>query len=379
MKIIDVVIGANYGDEGKGMTVNHLAYTTTLVVRFNGGAQAGHTVIHNGVRHVFHNFGSATMKGAATFLGPKFAIDPVSFFNEANELSGKINHKLVVIADPRCIVVTPYDIILNQLSEIKRGSNRHGSCGMGFGEAVRRNNDPLFSFTIEDMRNEYHLTAVMDKLNPYFWKRFEEIVKDDSLRSEAQRMIDDMKDRFINDLYDFVKLIPICEFDGIEKNYNHIIFEGAQGLRLDQNSPDFPHVTYSNTGLDNVLELLNKDRHELAVWYVTRPYLTRHGAGPLNNECLYDIIDETNKPNDYQGNLRFAPLDLGEFKTFVNKDYLKSDGFISTKHLSITCCDQVNNPNIEHIANSILANKVITCWSADGHWNLIEFPAESCI
>ena len=86
MQTVKVVIGANYGDEGKGNVVNHLADKHSSVIRFNGGAQAGHTVVHNDIRHVFHNFGSGVLKRSRTIYGPEFAVDPISFFAEAEKI-----------------------------------------------------------------------------------------------------------------------------------------------------------------------------------------------------------------------------------------------------------------------------------------------------
>ena len=102
----------------------------------------------------------------------------------------------------------------------------------------------------------------------------------------------------------------------------NIIFEGAQGLALDMDGPNFPHVTRSNTGLTNVLPLAKLLDLELDVIYVTRTYLTKHGAGPLPKEFTPDppIHDETNMPHDYQGVLRFAELDVVDLALRITTD-----------------------------------------------------------
>src|SRR5687767_2778700 len=131
---LSAVIGASYGDEGKGRTVDFLADALTLVVRFNGGAQAGHTVVlPDGRRHVFHHFGSGTFKGAETFLSQHFIMNPIMYCRELKELPA-----VRVTADPRCRITTPWDMMLNQAVEAKRGNDRHGSCGLGINETVTR-------------------------------------------------------------------------------------------------------------------------------------------------------------------------------------------------------------------------------------------------
>src|ERR1035438_469283 len=132
-----VVIGAGLGDEGKGATVNALASSDSIIVRYNGGSQSGHTVIHDGIRHVFSHFGSGTLKGAATHLSRFFVCNPSAFLVEYNILSGH-GIRPVVTVSPQCPVTTIYDVVLNRIIETHRGSERHGSVGVGFGETLER-------------------------------------------------------------------------------------------------------------------------------------------------------------------------------------------------------------------------------------------------
>jgi adenylosuccinate synthase len=129
---------------------------------------------------------------------------------------------------------------------------------------------------------------------------------------------------------------------------DNIIFEGAQGLLLDQTQGAFPYVTRSNTGLQNVLDVATEaDVGALDVIYVTRAYLTRHGAGPLANELpgrpYEGVVDITNQPNEYQGALRFADLDLDKLALAIGTDL--AEAFGTRIHISartaVTCLDQV--------------------------------------
>src|SRR5262249_26694101 len=134
------VIGANFGDEGKGLAVDAIVALDpdAAVIRFNGGAQAGHTVVaEDGRRHVFSHFGAGTLRGAATFLSRFFVVQPSIFAREAVELAG-IGVKPSVFVDPDAQVTTPFDVLINQWVEETRGRSRHGSVGVGFGETIER-------------------------------------------------------------------------------------------------------------------------------------------------------------------------------------------------------------------------------------------------
>ena len=142
--VIKVVIGANFGDEGKGLMTDYFCHQSTLrgekslVVLHNGGAQRGHTVVTpDGNRHVFHHFGSGTLVGADTYLSEEFVLNPMIFRQEWEELeSTKAIPKVYV--NHTCRVTTPFDMILNQIIEESRDNARHGSCGMGIHETMIR-------------------------------------------------------------------------------------------------------------------------------------------------------------------------------------------------------------------------------------------------
>jgi adenylosuccinate synthase len=132
---------------------------------------------------------------------------------------------------------------------------------------------------------------------------------------------------------------------------SNIVFEGAQGLLLDMDRGfKFPYVTRSNTGLKNVLALAaDAGIGGLDVIYLTRAYLTRHGAGPLPNEApglaFADVVDRTNLPNPWQGTLRFAPLDLDFLRTTIADDLgdAAATGIEVDAGLGMTCLDQIRS------------------------------------
>jgi adenylosuccinate synthase len=338
-----VVIGANYGDEGKGLLVDWLAASdprNTVVVRFNGGAQAGHTVVTpDGVRHVFHHFGSGTLAGAATYLSQHVLVNPIQYAMEYHDLRAKLRTPAsvrwpTVYIHPAAPVTTPWDMMLNQAAERARGADRHGSCGMGINETAQRHTHLRWRLTVGDLIGA-RADAILGRIRmEYVPQRSRELgVELDSIwHTEAllRRYEEDVR-----------LLLDTTTISREWRPYNHVVFEGAQGLRLDELAAGFPYLTRSRTGLTNVLDM-TAEPDSLDVYYVTRPYITRHGAGPLSHECAQPegVVDETNLPNEWQGELRFGEFDLQEFTQFVLGDLAQRGYHYIRHHLAVTCLDQ---------------------------------------
>ncbi len=354
MKTGKVIIGANYGDEGKGLLTDYFASRDpedSLVVRFNGGAQAGHTVVApDGRRHVFSHFGSGTLAGAPTFLSKFFIVNPLIFIKEYGELRLK-NIAPQISLDARAMLTTPFDMLINQTIENRRGKQRHGSCGLGINETVTRSlRSPQLRLMVHDMSNPIALKRKLHALKElWFSERLAELHLD-SKSVEAQKFvknIDQILDEYVKDTQ---KILSIAALHERYPNAEHIIFEGAQGLMLDEDRIDqFPHVTRSKTGLTNVVHLApHFGINKLDVTYASRTYLTRHGAGPLDGECDWKFPDNTNIPNQFQGTLRFAPLNLKILNENVQYDLRRAQN--STIKISaefaMTCADQVALPDV---------------------------------
>jgi adenylosuccinate synthase len=343
---VAAVIGANYGDEGKGLIVDYLARDYSLVVRFNGGAQAGHTVtLADGRRHVFHHFGSGSFRGAATFLSEYFIVNPVVFAEELMVLK-RLGVSPTVIVDPNATITTPWDMMVNQALEARRLKSRHGSCGLGVHETVVRNE--VAPFRVSDLCS--NSGAWLDRLagirEVYISDRMGELglSKEDIplLHSPA------IYDRFLADLGTLKSNITTRLWGSdLTSPYPSVIFEGAQGLQLAQDAVGFPHVTHSHTGITNVVKMAVGAGIELVdAYYVTRPYLTRHGAGPLPNELpgppTFLVRDATNITNEWQGSLRFADLDISTLRNDISADVIKGDGIQVRPHVVVTCLDHVH-------------------------------------
>lgn len=349
--MIAAVIGANFGDEGKGLVTDYLSTPETLVVRFNGGAQAGHTVVTpDGQRHVFGHVGSGTFRGAKTLLSRFFLVNPFLFEQERAALHALGVPFPVVYVDPMASVTTPFDMLLNQAVERARGSGRHGSCGLGINETVTRSLDPRYALPAWALLN---MAAVRQKLQLIAeeWAP----VRAGELKVPVPEVPPGMLDAFCDAVDRFAlstRLQPDTKM--IAQHVDHLVFEGAQGLGLDEGAKDFPYVTRSRTGITNVRTLLEAAHvvHPMVAYYVTRPYLTRHGAGPLAHEVSGHPFGwtgpETNRTNEFQGAFRYAPFDAEGLVARVEQDWWMLAPI--TQRLVVTCLDQTPGVTPQDIA-----------------------------
>lgn len=351
-KQIKVVIGANFGDEGKGLMTDYFCHELSkdgnvLNVRHNGGAQAGHTVVTpRGDRHVFSHFGAGSFNPhVATYLSEDFILNPILFVREMETLRQKYNLSPLVYINPKCRITTPFDMMINQIAEVFRGDDRHGSCGVGINETVHRNMDEngvkltakmIGAFTnfegiFEHMRNEYvpyrlHQLGVTAVPTEYL------------ARINSNEIID----HWIDDLRTMMQYC-IVKGDDIFLRYDRIVFEGAQGLLLDNDYLEFePHLTTSKTGSVNPKQIMIKNGLEneyIEFCYVTRSYFTRHGAGMFPTECARtDVVadsirDKTNHTNEFQGVFRYGYFERDRFNKAVNDDcQIKMSAFPNARY-----------------------------------------------
>lgn len=345
-----VVIGANYGDEGKGLMTDFFAAQApgSIVARFNGGCQAGHTVTTpEGHRHVFSHFGSGLLAGADTYLSRHFAVNPALFFKERNLLATALG-KHTLYVDQRAPVTTFFDMLLNQAVEAHRGQARHGSCGMGFGETIGRH-ESAYALSVGDLLDKDGLYEKLVRIrDEYVPARRKALGLPDDGPHNTLFSSDTLVEAFLQVAADFMAEVVVVPNARAALQAHPVVLEGAQGLLLDQTNGAFPHVTRSNTGLANALDIaIESGIQALDVTYVTRAYLTRHGAGPLANELptkpYADIVDLTNQPNTYQGSLRFAYLDHDQLAAAIQHDLqsAKTTPVECWATLAVSCLDQV--------------------------------------
>lgn len=339
------IIGANYGDEGKGQMTAFFANRVkdSCVVRFNGGAQAGHTVrnpYNENKPHIFSHFGSGTFDYAPTFLTQDFIVNPVMF--EAELLEIEKNHGFDysrVYVDPRASVTLPFDISLNRAKELARGGDRHGSCGLGINETRQREINTGMKVQVCDLIMRRH--SLRDLLLAYYEKYYKALEEDNF---EIDIYDEEMVEQWIESVHTFLNEVRFLRPEMISRICDNVIFEGAQGLLLDQDNKDnFPYVTHSKTGTHNIRRLI--DEMGIApptVIYASRWYMTQHGVGPFPTECpSMFFMDTTNVTNKWQGNLRFGHLNVDELLARCQED--AGDWHWN---IALTCCDQGDSSEV---------------------------------
>lgn len=341
-----VLTGLGFGDEGKGTCTDFIAQTSVdapLVVRYNGGPQACHNVVLNdGTHHSFSQFGSGTFRFRAdTFLSEYMLINPLNMITEADVLRSKgvsdVWDRMHIAGS--CRVITPYHIALNRLRELARGSARHGSCGQGVGETMQDwLQAPDEIVYARDLSNPI---VLREKLS-YWRSQKSEEAKEFGPHEEAQIFSDRNQIRSLVDVYTmFSKLVSIVPDDFIQPilGKRSVIFEGAQGVLLDEDYGFHPYTTWSKTTPVNAMKLLGDyPRNQVEVIGVTRSYMTRHGDGPFLTETgsIDKSIEPYNTLNEWQGWMRCGWMDLVALQYAINVSK-------EIDSLAITHCDVMSS------------------------------------
>ena len=372
------VIGKNFGDEGKGFTCSRLASSlkNALIIKHNGGGQAGHTVEdpEGKWRFIHHQIGAGAEYHVPTLFADSFMPDLFQLGKEVKEFMELFGFRPILYSEKNARVTTVDDVLLNMGAEVARGKNRHGSCGMGIEECVQRN-AAGYGITVEELAG-WSKQDLLDRLKQirkeYTGRRSEilgiqasassKAMKQSNLRNPSTastssdpsnstifsnlsnlsnpyyEMLNNetVLENFVEEVKKNVKLLTLVDADRkwLGK-FQHLIFETGQGLLLDQDYKAYaPHLTSSKTGIYNSAIFLEKRGLFLEeAIYVTRPYVTRHGNGPLPCEVDRSELpgvgeDLTNRPNEWQGTLRYAKHEgLESFFAPVlrDRDFLKQD------------------------------------------------------
>jgi adenylosuccinate synthase len=378
----EIIVDLMFGDGGKGITTDYRCslytgkrghgYTSGLyrprpiVIRYTGGHQAGHSVHVDGKSHIFSNYGSGGFRGVPTYFTEHCTMYPVTRWNESKALKGKMEEPLVIY-HPLVKVTTPYDVVYNRIIE---KINKHGSCGLGIGATMARNNETGYKLYAIDLSNKSMLDAKMEQIRLYYRNKLGEIT------STKYLLFDEMcgkEVRAFNLAIDNLQ-ITIGSYD-ILKSYDNLIFEGAQGVLLDMNHGVFPNVTYGNTTSKNALEVCEKiGVTDISIFYITRCYQTRHGNGWMSNNDPIELIrnnHEINVYNEWQGNFKTGELDydLLNYSIAVDSIYSKT----AKKNLVVTCLDQRPGFNFDYTKlKNVTFDKIYNSLSPDSA-HMIEF------
>ena len=391
-----IVIGCSYGDEGKGLAASWAAgqmETPVLNVLINGGAQRGHTVdLPDGRRHIFHHFGSAALRGAVSYADEDFLVNPLLWMQEKNELARDFGICPALVISDRCRVSTPWDMMTGQIIEESRGKKRHGSCGCGIFETqVRyRNTDWALRWNeLRGIRKADYLAYCRRIAEEYLPGRLAEMgAKPDSEWNRAIRNPKITEAAWL-DLQEMAAGTDSCrDWKTLAADYPALIFEAGQGLALDAcNTSDFPFLTPSRTtsriSAERIAGLPGKTESEIL--YVTRTYLTRHGAGPFPTECPREgigrgIRDRTNLPNPHQKTLRYGLFDGPAVLERVKADLEETRTVLSDVSTAVMVT-HLNETNREMKGNMKLKDFVPffdRAYLSDSPWNVQRLNEPVC-
>jgi adenylosuccinate synthase len=308
----------------------------------------------DGRRHVFSHFGAGSFVGAPTYLSRFFIANPLVFAKELKQLNG-LGITPQVFLDNRAMLTTPVDVFLNQLAESHRGISRHGSCGLGINETVTRClRSPELQTRVRDIINPEELIKKIRALSGAGWLHSRLAFLGIDCKSTQWQSVEHFSANLENIILQFIQdsleMLEHVALASVCPRFDSVVFEGAQGLLLDEDRLDqWPHVTRSKTGLANVVQIANEMAiDELDITYVTRSYLTRHGAGPLVGEEDWSLEDATNVANPYQGVLRFAKLSWNDLEDSIARDIRSCAQKLRARYsvgLAVTCLDQVPMPS----------------------------------
>jgi len=325
-----VIVDLMFGDSGKGTCTDYLCRekNADLVVRYNGGAQARHHVVHGKLEHGFAQFGSGTFAEVPTLLSKFMLVNPLTMGVEAKMLIklGLDEEKLWanMFVSEGCRITTPYHRALNRLREMCRGNARHGSCGMGVGETVADSiqypKETIYAGDLKHHKSkelktllencQFRCLNTIKKLDGIETAEKTELGKRELSTFEVPIGI------LLDGYREWAESVNVLDQDGINKllQKETVIYEGAQGVLLDELHGFHPYTTWSGCTQLNALDLLQEARRDDTTTIgVIRPYATRHGAGPFptyDYTLTQKLMDKHNGTGEYQGEFRVGWLDL---------------------------------------------------------------------
>ena len=284
-----VVVGSQWGDEGKGKIVDWLSEEADIVIRFQGGHNAGHTLVINGTTYKLRLLPSGIVReNKISIIGNGVVIDPWALLEEIKEIRSKgvnINSKNLIISESANLIL-PFHKEMDEIREDAAGKGKIGTTRRGIGPAYE-DKVGRRSIRVMDLRSEKNLDQRLKTV----------LLHHNAIRKGLGKQIFE-KDKLKNDL---LKIAPeILKFsqpvwlkiDQYKKNKKKILFEGAQGILLDVDHGTYPFVTSSNTVASNAATGTGCGPNSINyVLGITKAYTTRVGEGPFPTE-LKDEIGE---------------------------------------------------------------------------------------
>lgn len=325
------MIGLGFGDEGKGAVVDGLVRRrhARLVVRYNGGPQAAHHVVTpEGRVHCFAQFGAGALAGARSFLSRFMLVEPLALAREAEALAaaGLVAPLDTLVVDRRCALVTPFHRLLGRIEELSRGTDRHGSCGMGVGPAWRDAHNPhvpclRFGALFGERSAIRRTLRQIQLLKLDRGEQLHDAAPPEAAAAIAPLLAELARPDLVDAVTDAYAAIAsrIAADEGetlhaaLRDHPGEVVFEGAHGALLDADRGFFPYVTPSAVTLAPAAALVAEcpQPPPLVRLGVLRAYSTRHGPGPFVAEDPdLDFPEAHNRPGPWQGPMRLGWFDF---------------------------------------------------------------------
>ncbi len=284
-----VVLGTQWGDEGKGKIVDLLTDQASAVVRFQGGHNAGHTLVIDGEKTVLHLIPSGILREhVQCLIGNGVVLSPEALLKEMAELEGRgvpVRERLKI--SPACPLILPYHVALDQAREAKRGNEKIGTTGRGIGPAYE-DKVARRGLRLGDLKDEQRFTRRLKEVMEYHNFALKSYYQVEPL--DFDKVLADtlkMAREILPMMADVTAILHECRGNGAK-----IMFEGAQGTLLDIDHGTYPFVTSSNTTAGGTAT--GSGFGPLYLDYVlgiTKAYTTRVGSGPFPTE-LFDATGE---------------------------------------------------------------------------------------
>ena len=287
---VDLLLGLQWGDEGKGKIVDVLTSKYNIIARFQGGPNAGHTLVFNGMKHVLHTIPSGIFhKNATNLVGNGVVIDPVVFKDELDKLSTHgIDYKKTLLISRKAHLILPTHRLLDAASEASKGKAKIGSTLKGIGptymDKTGRNGIRVGDLELENWKDKYRKLANKHQAMIDFYN------------VDLQYSLEALEAKF----FEAVKTLTSLRFidseeylHSAQKAQKSILAEGAQGSLLDIDFGTYPFVTSSNTTAAGACTGLGVAPNTVKeVFGIFKAYTTRVGSGPFPTE-LFDVNGET--------------------------------------------------------------------------------------
>ena len=323
-----IVLGAQWGDEGKGKMTDYLAEEADVVVRFQGGNNAGHTVEVGDRQYKLHLIPSGILyDNKLNVIGNGVVVDPKALFEEIGYLEKegvKVTPEKLIISD-RAHLIMPYHRVLDILKEKARGKNDIGTTGKGIGpcytDKFERCGIRVCDLLHEDVFEE-KLRENIKMKNEYITK----VLGGEAL--DAEEILVQYK-QYAEKIGPFVKDTSVKVYDSIKEDKT-VLFEGAQGMLLDIDHGTYPYVTSSNTTAGGVSNGIGVGPNMITnAVGITKAYTTRVGEGPFVTEQINETGDKIREQGHEFGVTTGRPRRCGWFDAVIVKYAARVNGLTS--------------------------------------------------